>query len=235
MNVLILDDETPAIKVLKGFVEKVPFLNLVLATTNPFEAFQAINSNKIDLLFLDIEMPDINGVDFLKSITSKPMVVLTTAYEKYAVQGYELDVLDYLVKPIRFERFMKAVNKASELNNLQANKSLPAESENEDMSGYITLKVEYKTVKVFFKDILYIEGLKDYVKVFTRTERILTRLNLKGIEEKLPSHLFMRVHRSFIVALSKIEAFQKGHVQVDKNMIPVGETFKKEVLEKLNS
>jgi len=178
----------------------------------------------VDLLFLDIEMPEITRVELLKSLKYKPAIIFTTAYEQYALQGYELDVLDYLVKPIRFERFLKAANKAHQLHQLTQSKNTSKEE------GHLIIKVQYKTVKVNFSDIIYIEGLKDYIKIYTQHQMLLTRLNLKATESKLPENLFMRVHRSYIVALKKITSFQKGQIFLNKTAIPIGITYQEELL-----
>ncbi len=228
MKTIIIDDEKPAINILSKFVSKIPFIQLQLATSNAFEALEILNKEKIDLLFLDIEMPDITGLELLKSLEQKPMIIFTTAYENYALQGYELDIVDYLVKPIRFERFLKGVNKAHKLFNLNLNIIEKSKAD------FLFLKVEYKTVKIAFEDILYIEGLKDYVKVHTKKGMILSRLNLKGIEEKLPSNLFLRIHRSFIVAILKITSYQKSIVYIDNIEIPLGNTYRENVLRILN-
>lgn len=228
MNTIIIDDEKPAISILTKFVNKVPFLQLKLATTNAFEGLQLLNTQAVDLLFLDIEMPDITGVELLKSLKNKPTIIFTTAYEQYALQGYELDVLDYLVKPIRFERFLKAVNKAHQLHQLTQRSSNPKKE------GHLIIKVEYKTVKVNFSDIIYVEGLKDYAKIYTQNQMHLTRLNLKAMESKLPENLFLRVHRSYIVALQKITSFQKGQIFLNKTAIPIGITYQEVLLKKLS-
>jgi len=227
MNTIIIDDEKPAINVLTNFVERIPFLQLKLATRDAFKGLQALNTQEVDLLLLDIEMPDITGIQLLKSLEKKPLVIFTTAYENYALQGYQLDVLDYLVKPIRFERFLKAVNKAQNLH--LANKG----GHLEKVEGHLLIKVEYKNVKVNFSDIIYIEGLKDYVKIHTKQGMFLTRLNMKSIKSKLPSNLFMRVHRSYLISLQKITSFQKGQIYINKITIPVGVTYQEQVIKKL--
>lgn len=227
MNTIIIDDEKPAVKVLTDFVQKVPFLQLKLATTDAFEGLQILNSTDIDLLFLDVEMPDINGLELLKSLKKKPNVIFTTAYEKYALRGYELDVLDYLVKPIRFERFLKAVNKANHLHQLSK------ENTNKENDDYLLIKVEYKNVKIQLSDITYIEGLKDYVKIYTKTTMFMTRMNLKAISSKLPDDQFIRVHRSYVVSQAKITSFQKGQVFLEKTAIPVGITYQDELQQRL--
>ncbi len=224
MKTIILDDEKPAITILTKFVSKIPFVELILATTNPFEALEVLNTQKIDLLLSDIEMPDITGLELLKSLEKKPMIIFTTAYEDYALQGYELDVVDYLVKPIRFERFLKGINKAHKLYKLNNAASTATKT------SYLFLKADYKTVKIALDDILYIEGLKDYVKVYTQENMVVTRLNLKGIEEKLPLEDFLRVHRSYIVAVSKITAFQKSNISIGEIDIPFGNTYREQVM-----
>ncbi len=219
MNALIIDDEEPAIKILQNFAAKVPFLNIDLATTNALEGIQFLSSNKVDLILLDIEMPDISGIEFVKSLNHKPLIIFTTAYEEYALKGYELDITDYLLKPIRFERFLKAVNKAN---------ALCTSSSAQPELDHVYVKSEYQTIKILFKDILYIEGLKDYVKIHTTEKTIITRLNVKGIHSKLPSNKFVRVHRSFIVSLSKINAFQKQQIRIGNTEIPIGDAYSSE-------
>lgn len=227
MNVVVVDDEKPAISVLKQYIGKVPFLNIKLATTNPFEVLDIMSEDRIDLLFTDIEMPDLSGVALARSLEYKPMLIFTTAYENYALEGFELDAVDYLVKPIRFERFLKAVNKANKLFKLnQQFTEKPA-------AAALTIKVEYKTLKIPFESILYIEGLKDYVKIYTDQQMYLTRLNLKGITTKLPGQDFIRIHRSYIVSLAKIESFQKSQLLVAGKELPIGNSYRELLLKKL--
>jgi len=226
MKTLIIDDEKPAISILSSFVKKIPFLNLHTATTDAFAGLEILNSQKIDLLLLDIEMPDITGLELLNSLEQKPLVIFTTAYEDYALKGYELDIVDYLVKPIRFERFLKGINKANKLYQANSQQKAPISS--------IQIKVDYKNVKINCSDILYIEGLKDYIKIYTKAGMVLTRLNLKGIETQLPKDEFIRVHRSFIVSISKVSAFHKSQISINKVNIPLGNVYKEEVLRLLN-
>lgn len=220
MKVLILDDEEPAIKLLALFVKRTPNIQLALATTNVNEAKQALEKNEIDLLLLDIEMPDINGVEFLKKLTTPPLVIFTTAYEKYAIEGFNLNVVDYLLKPIRYERFLQGINKAQNLY--------------KEDTTFINIKSNYKTIQVLFKDILFIEGLKDYVKIHTVNKTWLTRLNIKNINEKLPESHFLRVHKSYIISIPKITSFQKHHLFIMKHEIPIGNTYVEKVFEILN-
>ena len=232
MKTIILDDERPAVQILSMFVKKVPFLQLELATTNAFEALEILNNKKIDLLFLDIQMPDITGIELLDALSKPPMLVFTTAYEQYALQGYELDVVDYLIKPIRFSRFLKAANKAQKHHQYeQQAQNLTIENTNKD--SFLFIKADYKTIKIDFDDILYIEGLKDYVKIFTKSKMFLTRLNLKGIEQKLPSQDFIRIHRSYIVAFSKITSFQKSQLTVTTKSLPISDTYRDVLLKRL--
>ncbi len=229
MKTIILDDEMPAIQLLSNFVNKVPFLQLQLASNNAFKVLDLLHQENTDLLLLDIEMPDITGIELLNSLKNPPLIIFTTAYEQYALKGYELDVVDYLVKPIRFERFVKGVNKAHkhlQLNNNDA-------KEVEKTLDFLWVKVEYQTVKILLSDILFIEGLKDYVKIVTKEGIVLTRLNLKGISQKLPSKQFIRIHRSFIVAVAQIKSFQKSHVCVEDKVLPIGETYRANLLELL--
>jgi len=228
MKTLLIDDEKPAIDILSGFVNRVPFLELSLTTTNAFEAIEWINKQAVDLLLLDIEMPDISGIELLGTLAKPPMTIFTTAYEQYALQGYELDIVDYLVKPIRFERFLKAVNKAykhfKNTENSLTNLS----------NHFLLVKVDYQTVRIHFKDIIYIEGLKDYVKIFTAKEMILSRINLKGIAKKLPEDQFIRIHRSFIVSIPQITAFQKSNVTIGHKNLPIGAAYQQQVIQRLS-
>ena len=232
MKTIILDDERPAVQILSMFVKKVPFLQLELATTNAFEALEILNNKKIDLLFLDIEMPDITGIELLKALSKPPMLIFTTAYEQYALQGYELDIVDCLVKPIRFSRFLKATNKAQKRYQYEQ-QSTNFLQEKKITDDFLFVKADYKTVKIAFDDILYIEGLKDYVKIVTKNKMLLTRLNLKGIEKKLPQTHFIRIHRSYIVAFSKITSFQKSQVTIATKNLPISDTYRDSLLKRL--
>ena len=226
LKTYIIDDEQPAINILTSFIKKTPFLHLVGTNTNALETYPVFKSDEIDLLFLDIQMPDITGIEFLQSLERKPMVIFTTAFDQYALQGYELDVIDYLVKPIPFQRFLKGANKALKFHQ---SASPPAQQEQ-----FITIKSEYKSKRILCQDILHIEGLKDYVKIYTTSGMELTRLNLKGIEERLPADQFLRIHRSHIIAISKIESFQKSHVFIGNKTLPIGDSYRDEFLQKLS-
>jgi len=223
---LAIDDELLALDLLEDNIRKVPFLELVKACKSGFEAMEIMQKEKIDLVFLDIQMPDISGIQFLKSLKTKPLVIFTTAYEKYALQGFELDVIDYLLKPFSFERFLKSVNKAQEYLNLIEKPILQPQKEDLSTSEkYLFVKSDYKLVKIDIKDILYIEGLKDYVKIYVEGQErpVITLSSMKAVEEKLPSNSFIRVHRSFIVAIEKVRFIQRNTVHIANKEIPVSE------------
>jgi two-component system LytT family response regulator len=228
MNTIIVDDEPLAIDLMEDFISRIPFLTLTGKCRNAFEAIQTINTKQVDLIFLDIQMPNISGIQLLQSLDKKPLVIFTTAYAEYAVESYNLNAIDYLLKPFEFERFFKAVNKAYALfSNKRINSSATekhmAEPADKD---FIFVKSDYKTLKINLDDILYIEGLKDYVKIYTGQKPILTLQSLKSLEEKLPSTKFIRVHRSFIVAFQKINSIERGIIRIGEKRIPVGESYK---------
>ena len=229
INCVIIDDEPLALDLLESFVAKTPSLNLIARCENALEALEIINREPVDLVFLDIEMPDITGIQLVKSLDKKPLIIFTTAYDKYAVEGFELDVVDYLLKPIPFERFVKAVNKASTLHLAKNPQAKPDET-----PDHIYVKADYQMVKVTIKDILYIEGLKDYIKIYLPQKTILTLLTLKGVEQMLPSKEFSRIHRSYIVPLKKIDAIRKNSLRIGEQEIPIGEKYKEEFMERLN-
>lgn len=228
MNCIAIDDEALALELIEDNIKKVPFLQLVKACRSAFEAIEIMNKEPVDLIFLDIQMPDINGIKFLKSIRQKPMVIFTTAYDKYAIEGYELDVIDYLLKPIPFDRFLKAVNKAYDLFYLKSYsaQSNPDRQFNGKSPDFIFVKADYSMVKINLDDILYIEGLKDYIKIYAGGRPVLTLTSLKSIEEKLPSDQYVRVHRSFIISLAKINSVQKSLVKIGEKEIPIGDSFR---------
>jgi DNA-binding LytR/AlgR family response regulator len=225
MNCIIIDDEPLALELMADNVSKVPSLNLVASCSSPAEAISILNEKKVDLMFLDIEMPDITGVNFLKSIKVKPMVIFTTAYDKYALEGFELDIVDYLLKPISFERFLKAVNKAWELFNL--NNGL-RDAPKSDTTKHIFVKSEHKILKINLCDILYIESMKDYVKIYCGAKPIFSLMSMKQIESLLPADEFVRIHRSFIVSLSHIEFIGKSKVVIGAESLPISALYRDE-------
>ena len=238
MNTIIVDDEPLAQDVLETYIEKIPELNLVARCSNALEANEVLKSQDVDLRFLDIQMPQLTGIDFLKTLTRPPLVIFTTAYPNYALEGFELNALDYLLKPISLERFMKAVNKAIEQHDLQSRENNPAESSNSDDPDFIFVKADKKLVKVKYDDILYIEGLKDYVIIRMDSDRVITLHTMKSLEAKMPSDQFKRIHRSYIVNLDRINAIVGNMVEViekkETKHLPIGKNYRDELLEIVN-
>ena len=227
---LVVDDEPLALNILEDYISKIPFLELVKATTDPIEALTRVQDGGIDLVFLDVQMPELTGIQFLKIANGKTKVILTTAYPQYALEGYELDVVDYLLKPIAFDRFYKAVQKAQSIIKPTAGQlaeSAHVQQQQQDfMSDFIFVKSEHKIQKVYLHDILFIEGLKDYISIFTTNERIITLQNMKKMEETLPEKHFIRVHKSYIVALNKIDSIERSRIRIGDKIIPVGDTYR---------
>lgn len=241
INVIIVDDEPLAQDVLETYIEKVPELKLIKKCNNAFEANETLKSHQIDLMFLDIQMPQLTGIDFLKTLSKPPLVIFTTAYSNYAIEGFELNALDYLLKPISMERFIKAVNKAADQLELQRKES-PASNNHhaagEEGPDYIFVKADKKLVKVNFDEIIYIEGLKDYVIIRLENTRVITLQTMKSLEDKLPESSFKRIHRSYIVNIGKISAIVGNMVEVlEKGLakhLPVGKNYRDELLEMIN-
>jgi len=234
LNCIAVDDEPLALGLVCKFVAQTPFLNLVGRFPSALEALKAIHSEKIDLLFLDIQMPDLNGIELARVLgkgPETPRVIFTTAYNQFALEGYKVDALDYLLKPFNYEEFLRAAQKAYNyaelLNKTAVAPVVVAEPEQAD-DEYLFLKVEYQLVRIALDDILYIEGLKDYVKVHLKgvEKAVLSLTSLKALEERLPSRRFMRVHRSFIVSLDKITSMTKNSLQIGKMMIAIGDQYK---------
>ena len=215
MTCLAIDDEPLALDLLEDNIKRIPFLKLLKKCTNAIEANAFLIEQPVDLIFLDIQMPGLTGIQFLQGLSkAPPLVIFITAYEKYALEGYTLDVIDYLLKPVPFERFLKAVNKAHD--KYQSRKASPATS---PVADYMFVNSEYNLVRIDFADIGYIEGLKDYVKIFLFSAQrpVITRMSMKSLEATLPVDQFVRVHKSFIVALGKIASIRKGRISVLKN------------------
>ncbi len=228
---LIVDDEPLALHVLEDYISKIPFLKLVKATTNPIEALTLVQEKEAELVFLDVQMPELTGIQFLRIANGKAKVILTTAYPQYALEGYELDVIDYLLKPIAFERFFKSVQKAQAVLQPTA-KPVQAEQvlqpKQDFLSDFIFVKTEHKIQKVYLNEILFIEGLKDYISIFTPAERIITLQNMKKMEDALPARNFIRVHKSYIVSINKIDSIERSRIFIGDKVIPVGDTYRDE-------
>ncbi|MEP7268172.1 MAG: response regulator transcription factor [Saprospiraceae bacterium] len=227
LTCLAIDDEPPALKILESHIKSFPSLKLIASCNNAIEALQQIQQHPIDLLFLDIQMPQILGTDLIRSISNPPKVIFTTAYRKYAVDGFDLNAVDYLLKPISFERFLKAVNKVmnihfSEIQNDHQNKTKIAAQ----IPDHIDLRVDRQNVKINLKDIYYIESLKDYLKVVLEKTTLVTKMSIQNIETLLPANTFVRVHRSFIIALPKISSFTQEVIHIHHLEIPISRTYR---------
>lgn len=227
LRCVLIDDEPLAREGLEEYVSKVPFLHLVGAFENPLQAIEMLRAEQADLMLLDIQMPHLTGIDFLKTLKQPPMTILHTAYPHFALEGYQLDVIDYLLKPVSFERFYKAVHKAQELFDLRQKPM------NDKEADFIFIKTDKRYEKVLLQDILYLEAMQNYTIVQTHTQKLVTLSSLKSFEEMLPSRLFERVQKSFIVALQKIEAFEGNEVKVGHKMIPLSRQHKDELFAKL--
>lgn len=230
LNCLIIDDEPLARKGLKEYIADVDFLNLVGEFDNPLKATNALSSQPVQLLFLDIHMPKISGIDFLKTLQHPPLVILTTAYPQYALEGFDLSVLDYLLKPISFDRFFKAVLKAKD--HYQARQATVAAPET-PRDDYIFIKADNKLVKLAYNDILFVEALQNYVAIHTPEKKYITYLTFKSIEESLPAEQFLKVHKSYLVAVSKISSIEGNEIIAGTHHIPISRNLKEEVMEKL--
>ena len=228
LRCLAIDDEPLALELLEDNIRQVPYLKLEGTCSNAFEALKFLQEQTVDLIFLDIQMPGLTGLQFIQSLTNRPMIILITAYEKFALEGFNLDVVDYLVKPVPLDRFIKACNKAWELFNLRSKK---AENPSSSEPEFFFVNVEYSLVKVEFTDIQWIEGLKDYIRIYLKSSSkpIITRMSMKAIEEELPSSKFIRVHKSFIVSVSAITSVRKNSIFIGAEEIPVGENYKDSV------
>lgn len=223
LNCMVIDDEHLAIQLLENHISKVSFLQLTSTFQNPLDAVINITANPVDLIFLDIQMPQLNGVQFMKLLQNRAQVIITSAYQEYAIEGFENNVVDYLLKPISFERFFKAVEKAHNLKN--PSQKLEKAPELGAKGGYIFIKVETKMVRVELDDILFIEGLKNYVSIYTKNQRIITLQVMKQLEEILVPNRFVRVHKSYIVALDKINSIERQEITINDRIIPIGITY----------
>jgi len=232
LKTIAIDDEPLALRLVSDYVSKTPFLELAGSFDNPLDAIDFLSSQSVDLIFVDIQMPDLTGIEFARSLENAPKIIFTTAYEKYALEGFKLNAIDYLLKPFSYEEFLKAAQKARKQSELEAS-TVPLIEAN---SQFLFLKSEYKIRRINFNDILYIEGLKDYIKVYTTGEDkpVLSLNSMKSLEEKLPEDQFMRVHRSFIVNLNKISIIERSRIIFGKTYIPVSDQYKDKFQEYLD-
>ncbi len=233
ISCLAVDDEPPALDVLKKYIASVQNLELAGTCADAVEALNFLRHQSIDLLFLDIQMPNLLGTDLIRTLKNPPKVIFTTAYRKFAVEGFELDAVDYLLKPISFERFLKAVNKV-----METSFKIPETEFNPDQQGpqnaFINLRADRKNLKILLDDILYVESLKDYIKVVTPSRNIVTKQSISSLEEMLPKNNFVRIHRSFIVAINKIESFTSDTIEIAKHELPISRMYRHEVEKLLN-
>jgi DNA-binding LytR/AlgR family response regulator len=238
MKCIIIDDEPLAVDLLQDFVQKVDFLELVNSFNNALDAISFINQSNVDLVFLDIEMPQFTGIDFMNAIEKKPLIIFTTAYSNYAVDGFNFGAVDYLIKPIPFHRFLKAVVRAQSSfnpNHLAQNQPLTPQLAHEDENNFLFVRAEYENIKINYADILFIEGLKDYVKFYTHDGKyVLTLMSLIKLENMLINKGFSRIHRSYIVNLTHIKSIQKNKVLIIDKRLPISESYKVDFFKKIN-
>ena len=229
INCIAVDDEPLALDIIKAYCAKVPFLNLTNTFSNAIDTLEYLRHNTVDLMFLDIQMEELTGIQLLNSLKNKPLVIFTTAYDHYALQGFDLDVLDYLLKPIPFDRFVKAANKG--LEQMQKEKSPQQEKQERPVVSstktFFFVKTETRIEKVNADEVLYVEGMGDYWRIVTKIRRIMTLMNAKGIEEILHEPGFCRVHKSFFVAVDKIEFVERKQIKIGEILIPISDTYQK--------
>lgn len=225
LRCLAIDDEPLALELLEDNIRQVPFLELSGKCNNALEAMKFLKEQSVDLIFLDIQMPGLTGLQFIQTLTQRPMIILITAYEKFALEGFNLDVVDYLVKPVPLDRFIKACNKAWELYSLR---NKPADAQSASTPGYFFVNVDYSLLKVEFNDIQWIEGLKDYIKINLKSSSrpVITRMSIKALEEQLPPSKFIRIHKSYIVSIASITSIRKNSLFVGTAEFPVGDNYK---------
>ena len=236
MNCIIIDDEVSAIDSLKEMIGRLPFLNLLQCFTNPFEGLEFIQENMVNLVFLDVEMPLINGIELMKSLRIRPQVIFTANSNQHAISGYDLDATDYLLKPLTFDRLLKAVNKASQIHRYTelSGNNYTYHEKNPNLD-FILVKTGYNTIRIDLDDILYCEGLKDYIKIHVTGKTIVTQNSLKKFEEILPEDRFIRIHKSFIIPLAKIDTIQNNRIVIGKSIIPIGDNYKSKFNHKILS
>lgn len=220
-NCIIVEDEPLGVEILEGYIAQIPFLNLVKVCNDAISAMNVLQKERVDVIFLDIHLPKIKGIDFLKTLTNPPKIIITSAYHQYALEGYEYNVLDYLLKPIEFSRFLTAVNKLNFKPTVSYHKD-----ETEKESPHMFFNTNKKKVKIFLDDILYIESQKEYVKIYTNEKSVITKIPLSQVDELLSKNDFIRIHRSFIISKKKIEAFTSSDVEIKGKLIPIGRSYK---------
>lgn len=231
INSIIIDDEPLARKGLKEYVNEIAFLSLAGEFDTALKAVDLINSGTIQLLFLDIQMPKLNGIEFIKTLQHPPSVIFTTAYPNYALEGFELNALDYLVKPVSFDRFLKAAMKAKEYYEVRQKNSMPGNES--DRGNYFFIKADNKLVKIAFDELLFVEALQNYVTIYIRDKKYITYLTIKSVEEYLPADRFIKTHKSYIVSASKIDSIEGNDIRIGNHYIPISRNEKEDVMERL--
>ncbi len=230
---IIIDDEPLARDLMRNHISKLENFEIVAECGDAMKAMQELRDKKVDIMFIDIEMPQITGIEFLKILKNPPKIIITSAYREYALDSFELDVVDYLLKPITFERFLKAVNKYYQETQEETEVKIPVSDLNQKEEPFIYVKENKRLIKVNLGDILYIEGLSEYVQIYTDRKKFITKTSMTNLEEKLPSDGFLRIHKSFIVSLSRIEAFTASTIEVPGKELPIGRSYKNSVLSTL--
>jgi DNA-binding LytR/AlgR family response regulator len=239
INCVIIDDEPIAREGMANYVREVDFLQLTGTCENPVELVNILDKHPVDLIFLDIQMPKMNGIDFLKIVQKPPIVIITTAFPSYALEGFQLNVLDYLLKPITFDRFFKSANKAKDYHQLISKSAAPVPQaspgiqKGEAEVDYFFIKCGSKYEKIYFDDILYVEGMQNYITIYTRKGKYVTLLYLKNLEENLNSQLFIRVHKSYIVSINKIEGIEGNEIFIQSYRIPISRNYREQVIERV--
>lgn len=233
---LVIDDEPLAREILKRHISGIESLELVGEFSNAIDTLSFLRDNKVDLMFLDIQMPQLLGTHFVRTLSNKPKLIFTTAYRKYALEGFELDAVDYLLKPVTFERFLKSVNKVMQINGKTESSAKNHEfTDDFGVNSFLYFRVDRKMVKVMFRDILFVEALKDYIRIVTISKTIITKYVISTLEEVLPRGEFIRIHKSFIVATNKIDSFNSESIQISRNELPIGRLYKFDVIRQLNT
>ncbi|GAB3712790.1 LytTR family DNA-binding domain-containing protein [Spirosoma flavus] len=235
LNCVIVDDEPLAREGLASYVREVDFLQLTATCENPLGLIKVLEKQPVDLIFLDIQMPKMSGIDFLKLVSKPPIVVITTAYPSFALEGFQLNVLDYLLKPITFDRFFKSANKAREYHKLLNQSTVTGVPKSEDNDDYFFVKCGNKYEKIFFDDILFVEGLQNYVTIFTNKGKYVTLLNMKGLEQNMDGHTFIRVHKSYMVSIPKIEGIEGNEICIQTHRIPISRNYRDQVMNQVVS
>lgn len=233
LKCVVIDDEPLARECIANYVREVDFLQLTGSGSNPIDLTRLLDEQDVDLIFLDIQMPVINGIEFLKMTQNLPMVIITTAYPSYALDGFQLDVLDYLVKPITFNRFFKAVNKAKDYNNLLLKSASADLTKPTPAVNYFFIKCDYKYERIYFDEILYIEAMQNYVTIYTTSRKYITLLYLRNVEDNLDKQSFIRVHKSYLVSISKIEAIENNEIIIGAFRIPISRNYRDQVIERV--